>query len=210
MRSQFFIMNKKWFLVIIVIMAGCFYWFFVRNKDKQEQPKEQSLTLKKHSPAFNENINKVVNSYLSLKDAFVESDSIQIKAKATDFIAAVNQIDTLEIKKDTAAVYETILATISDVKSNAESILNQTDITEMRRDFSSLTEMLFPVFFNAIQYEGPTLYLQNCPMAFNDTEPANWISKTKEIMNPYMGKKHPKYQSGMLNCGEIIDTIKAK
>ena len=191
-------------------MAGCFYWFFVRNKHKQEQPKEQSLTLKKHSPAFNENINKVVNSYLSLKDAFIESDSIQIKAKAIDFIAAVNQIDTLEIKKDTAAVYETIIATITDVKTNAESILNQTDITEMRRDFSSLTEMLFPVFFNAIQYEGPTLYLQNCPMAFNDTEPANWISKTKEIMNPYMGKKHPKYQSGMLNCGEIIDTIKAK
>ena len=60
------------------------------------------------------------------------------------------------------------------------------------------------------KYEGPTLYFQNCPMAFNDTEPANWISKTKEIMNPYMGKKHPKYQSGMLNCGEIIDTIKAK
>jgi hypothetical protein len=203
-------MNKKWFLVIIAIMAGCFYWFFVRNKHKQEQPKEQSLTLKKHSPAFNENINKVVNSYLSLKDAFIESDSIQIKAKAIDFIAAVNQIDTLEIKKDTAAVYETIIATITDVKTNAESILNQTDITEMRRDFSSLTEMLFPVFFNAIQYEGPTLYLQNCPMAFNDTEPANWISKTKEIMNPYMGKKHPKYQSGMLNCGEIIDTIKAK
>jgi len=203
-------MNKKWVLVIILVVLVCFYWFFVRNNHKQEQPKEQPITLQKHSPAFNDNINKVVNSYLSLKDAFIDADTLQIKAKAVDFIAAINQIDTLEIKKDTAAVFETIMATIIDVRSNAESILNQTDITEMRRDFSSLTEMMFPVFFKAIKYEGPTLYLQNCPMAFNDTEPANWISKTKEIMNPYMGKKHPKYQSGMLNCGETIDTIKAK
>jgi len=203
-------MNKKWVLVIILVVLVCFYWLFVRNNHKQEQPKEQPITLQKHSQAFNDNINKVVNSYLSLKDAFIDADTLQIKAKAVDFIAAINQIDTSEIKKDTAAVFETIMATIIDVRSNAESILNQTDITEMRRDFSSLTEMMFPVFFNAIKYEGPTLYLQNCPMAFNDTEPANWISKTKEIMNPYMGKKHPKYQSGMLNCGETIDTIKAK
>jgi len=203
-------MNKKWLLVIVVVLGSCFYWFFIKNKHKQDQPKEQPISLKKHSSAFNDNINKVVNCYLLLKDAFIEADTIQIKAKAVDFIDAVHQIDTSEFKKDTAAVFETIMATIGDVRSNAESILNQTDITEMRRDFSSLTEMMFPVFFNAIQYEGPTLYLQNCPMAFNDTESANWISKTKEIMNPYMGKKHPKYQSGMLNCGEIIDTIKAK
>jgi hypothetical protein len=203
-------MNKKWVLVIILVVLICFYWFFVRNNHKQAQPKVQPITLQKHSPAFNDNINKVVNSYLSLKDAFIDADTLQIKVKAVDFIASINQIDTSEIKKDTAAVFETIMATIIDVRSNAESILNQADITEMRRDFSSLTEMMFPVFFNAIKYEGPTLYLQNCPMAFNDTEPANWISKTKEIMNPYMGKKHPKYQSGMLNCGETIDTIKAK
>ncbi len=203
-------MNKKWFFVILVVLGGCCYWFFTKNKHKQEEAKEQPISLKKHSQAFNDNINNVVDSYLSLKDAFIEADTTQIKAKAINFIAAVKNIDTLEIKKDTAAVFETIMATIGDVRSNAESILNQTDITEMRRDFSSLTEMMFPVFFNAIKYEGPTLYLQNCPMAFNDTEPANWISKTKEIMNPYMGKKHPKYQSGMLNCGETVDTIKAK
>jgi hypothetical protein len=203
-------MNKKWFLVIIVLLGGCFYWFFIRNNHKNENPKEKPIALKKHSSTFNENINIVVNNYLSLKDAFVEADTIQIKAKAVEFITAINNIDTTELKRDTAALFETIMASIADVRSNAESILIQVDITEMRRDFSSLTEMMFPSFFNAIKYEGPTLYLQNCPMAFNDSEPANWISKTKEIMNPYMGKKHPKYQSGMLNCGEIKDTISAK
>jgi len=203
-------MNKKWFLVVVVLLLGCFYWFFIRNNHKVENAKEKPIALKKHSSTFNENINIVVNNYLSLKDAFVEADTFQIKAKAVEFITAINNIDTTELKKDTAALFETIMASIADVRSNAESILVQVDITEMRRDFSSLTEMMFPTFFNAIIYEGPTLYLQNCPMAFNDSEPANWISKTKEIINPYMGKKHPKYQSGMLNCGEIKDTISAK
>ena len=47
-------------------------------------------------------------------------------------------------------------------------------------------------------------------MAFDDTVPANWISNSSEIMNPYLGKKHPKYQAGMLNCGEIKDSITAQ
>ncbi len=203
-------MKRKLFLSLLAIILICIYWFFIRNKPQQDATKEQSISLQKHSEAFNKNINTVVEDYLTLKDAFVEADTIAIKNKAKILISSLNNIDTAELKKDTTALYETIMTSIMDVRSNAESILNQTDITEMRRDFSSLTEMMFPSFFNAIKYEGPTLYLQNCPMAFNDSEPANWISKSKEIINPYMGKKHPKYHSGMINCGEIKDTIKAK
>jgi len=203
-------MNRKWITIILVITGICLLWYFKKNKNKQEAPKEQPIALQKHSEGFNKNINLVVDNYLLLKDAFVEADTVSIKAKASLLITSIDKIDTIELRKDTSAVFETIMASISDMKSNTVSILEQTDITEMRRDFSSLTEMMFPAFFNAIKYEGPTLYLQNCPMAFNDSEPANWISKSKEIINPYMGKKHPKYHSGMINCGEIKDTIKAK
>ena len=44
------------------------------------------------------------------------------------------------------------------------------------------------------------LYVQYCPMAFND-KGAAWLSSSKEIRNPYFGKK-------MLNCGEVKETIK--
>lgn len=203
-------MNRKLGIVLLILLAISLLWIFKDKKKKQDVPKEQPIALLKHSKAFNQDINKVVEHYLSLKDAFIEGDTVSVKAKAAVLISAFDQIDTLELRKDTAAVFETIMATIGDMKSNTESILHQNDITEMRRDFSSLTEMMFPAFFNAIKYEGPTLYLQNCPMAFNDSEPANWISNSKEIMNPYMGKNHPKYHSGMLNCGEIKDTIKIK
>jgi len=84
-----------------------------------------------------------------------------------------------------------------------------TDIQEMRKDFSMVSENLYP-FFRVINYEGENMYWQNCPMAFDDDKEANWISRTKEVFNPYLGKKHPKYRATMLHCGMVKDTIKAQ
>jgi len=69
---------------------------------------------------------------------------------------------------------------------------------------------MYPSFFTAINYEGPKLYLENCPMAFSDSISANWISNSAEIVNPYLGKSHPIYKAGMLHCGEVKDSIVAK
>ena len=96
---------------------------------------------------------------------------------------------------------------MNDVKSNAESLLKQTDITEMRQDFRMVSEM-FIRCFKTINYEGQKLYWQNCPMAFGEDKGANWISNTEEIINPYLGKNHPEFKGTMLHCGEIKDTIK--
>ena len=40
-----------------------------------------------------------------------------------------------------------------------------------------------------------TLYVQHCPMAFNNTG-ADWISDEKQIRNPYFGDK-------MMKCGIV-------
>ncbi len=196
---------------LVLLAAFSIYWFTLRTKHNGlKEPKVAPMALKKHSESFNNSINKVVINYLGLKDAFVEADTAAVKQKATAFIASLNTIDTAELKKDTALIFETVMTAINDVRSNAESLVKQTDITEMRRDFSSLTDMMYPTFFTAIAYEGPKLYLDNCPMAFNDEIPANWISNNVEIVNPYLGKKHPKYKGAMINCGEIKDSIIAK
>ena len=44
-------------------------------------------------------------------------------------------------------------------------------------------------------------------MAFNDNEEAYWLSNTRSIVNPYLGKKHPRYAGGMVTCGSIADSI---
>ena len=194
---------------VIIIIAVALYWFLLRpTQNSQESPKQEAIVIKKHSQVFNNNIDKLMSNYLALKDAFVEADTAMVKLKCQLFVESLESIDTNELKKDTSLIYETVKATIADVHSNAASLLKQTDITEMRKDFSGLTDMMYPTFFKVINYEGPTMYLQNCPMAFDDEIPANWISNTDEVVNPYLGKNHPKYKAAMLNCGEVKDSIK--
>ncbi|HTE12434.1 MAG TPA: hypothetical protein VK645_16485, partial [Chitinophagaceae bacterium] len=56
-------------------------------------------------------------------------------------------------------------------------------------------------------YDRQKLYHQHCPMAFNDDEEAWWISNSNKIINPYLGRKHPKYKATMEGCGDITDSL---
>ncbi len=203
---------KKLLPVIALIFAvlAVYFLFFNKKKDGLDQPKQTAIVLKKHSDGFNKSTDSVVNAYLNIKNAFVNTDTAAAKTAARNFIELLDRLPIEELKKDTATIFETVQGNIADIKSNATSLLQQTDITEMRKDFSMVTEMMYPSFFTAINYEGPKLYLANCPMAFSDSISANWISSSAEIVNPYMGKNHPTYHSGMLACGSVKDSIVAK
>ncbi len=193
---------------VIFIFAAC------HNTDQKnsadimgmlDSSKAQKMTVSPVGDTFSKRINQVVDAYLELKDAFVEGEMSLVKSKCTAFISVVKSMDDNELKKDTS-VYVILKGPLDDLLSNAASLNKQSNIIEMRRDFSGLSESLYPLL-RTIHYEGPTLYFQNCPMAFNDEEPANWITNSPKIMNPYLGKNHPKYKAGMLNCGEIRDSI---
>jgi len=197
-------------LILLILVAVGVYWFMFRPKHSgPKAPKQAPIALKKHSEHFNASIDKVVAAYLDIKNAFVEADTAAAKKSTTVFLAALDSVPMKELKKDTAMIFETAQANIGDIRSNAQSLLNQKDITEMRRDFSAMTDVMYPSFFKTINYEGAKLYLQNCPMAFNDEISANWISNSDEVVNPYLGKIHPKYKSQMLHCGEVKDSIQA-
>lgn len=176
----------------------------ITNTDIKQGP----LSLKKHSDLFNNSIDNVMASYHEIRNAFVEADTALAKKYTADFINRLDSIPLEELKKDTAMIYESASSAIGDIKANAQSLLLQNTILEMRKDFSMVTEMLYPAFFKTINYEGVNLYLQHCPMAFEGEIGANWISNNVEIVNPYLGKNHPKYKGTMLHCGEVMDTIK--
>jgi hypothetical protein len=63
------------------------------------------------------------------------------------------------------------------------------------------------LLFIVVKYDREKLYWQECPMAFGDDKPGNWLSKTVAVRNPYLGNKHPEYHDKMLGCGEPKDTI---
>ena len=203
-------MKKILILLIIVLGAFCIYWIFVKGKKQGiEMAKIEAMVVTRHSAAFNEGMDSLLNAYFALKDAFVEADSLSAKSACKSLIAIADSNRLAELKNDSSGIYESAIMQLSDVKSNAESLVTQTNLTEMKQDFRMIGESIYPLL-KTIHYEGKTLYWQNCPMAFGEDKGANWISNTEEIINPYLGKKHPEFKSGMLHCGEVKDSIKAK
>ncbi len=192
-------------LAVVVLAFGC-WWLFFKDKKNNGSPKQEALKVGKHSAEFNQSVGAIVTEYLALKEAFVNADTSKLKEQEKKFVSAIDSIKIDELKKDTTGIFQSAKLLIGDIVSNANAILKETDITEMRQDFRMVSENLFPLL-KTIRYEGEKLYWQNCPMAFGEGKDASWLSNTEEIMNPYLGKNHPEFKGTMLHCGEIKDTI---
>jgi hypothetical protein len=202
---------KKGILFLLAAVA-CFaaYWFLIRkNDDKPTGEKQAAIATKKHSDKFNNSVAIMMNEYFAMQNAFIDADTLKAKESCKKFIALVDSVDFNELKDDSVKIVENAKMFFGNVKANAESLVMQTDITEMRKDFSGISDNLYPAF-KSVHYTGSTIYWQNCPMAFGEGKEANWMSNTKEIKNPYMGKNHPTYKGTMLECGSVKETIEGK
>jgi hypothetical protein len=194
---------------LIIILLAVWFLFFKTEKTGNITVEKQATTVQKHSSEFNAKIASMMNAYMEMKNAFVDADSVEVKTKTAQFIASVDSLNLNELHEKDSSLFMTAQQNISDIKANAAPILKENDITEMRHDFSMVSENLYPLL-KTIGYEGQKLYWQNCPMAFGDDKPANWLSNTSEILNPYLGKKNPEYKSAMLHCGENMDSLYLK
>lgn len=193
----------------IIILLAAWFLFFKTTKTDTIASEKQSAAVQKHSSEFNANIAAMMNAYMDMKNAFVEADSVEVKTKTAQFISTIDSLNLSELHEKDSSLFIAAEQNISDIKANAAPILTESDLTEMRHDFSMISENLYPLL-KTIGYEGQKLYWQNCPMAFGEDKPANWLSNTSEILNPYMGKKNPEYKSAMLHCGENMDSLYLK
>lgn len=202
---------KRFFTFLFLLVAAFgVYWFVFRSKSSHHKgPKQAPIALKKHSDSFNLQVDRVIDAYILAKDALVNDDTAMARQQVGRMISMLDSLPLDELKKDTAGIFELVKANIGDIRSNAVSMSAQPNISEMRRDFKAMTDVMYPSFFKSINYEGKKLFLQHCPMAFGEDQGADWISNSEEIVNPYLGKNHPEYKSSMLHCGEVKDTIKA-
>ena len=120
------------FLVVIVLGA----WFLFIKEDKvstDEEPKVEALKVKKHSEEFNQKVGDAINSYLQMKNAFVDADSANVKLNAGKFISAVDSIPLHELDKDDSMISTAAAQQVGELKANAAPILQENDLTEMRR-----------------------------------------------------------------------------
>jgi hypothetical protein len=176
---------------LLILLAGC--------NDTEKKPAPQiSPAQSKHSEAFNTSVENSLKAYDLLAEAFVQWDSVSIQRLAIELKQNLEKIDTSLAKGEPGR--------LTTVKRELTTIEGNHSLDVKRHALNLLSDHLFQ-YLNSVQYDKRELFLQECPMAFNDTDPGLWISGADTIRNPYLGMHHPKYKKGMVECGGNKDRI---
>lgn len=204
---------KKWILLLVLGLIGVAAWYFFETRNKPDQeltPKMQPLAVSKHSAVFNESVNKALEAYYNLSEALVNWDSATVNNRSAELQKELKEVKLDELQKDTTGIYETAAGAVQNLQNDVTELEKGGSLTEKRRKFHSLSGNLYD-FLRVIDYDGSPVYLQECPMAFNENETAQWISRSgadEARRNPYLGTRDPKYGKGMLACGTTIDSLR--
>lgn len=145
--------------------------------------------------AFKTQLGQLTEEYIILKDAFVQTDPSAAVAAAMGFSTALEQVDKTLLTGD-AQVYW--VKNWKNLQKHSEKIAKIGDVEKQRKQFQGVTKLLIPSL-QAYGVEGTTIYIQHCPMAFNNRG-ADWLSTEEQIRNPYFGDK-------MMKCGSVTGKI---
>jgi Cu(I)/Ag(I) efflux system membrane fusion protein len=143
-------------------------------------------------PAFGDQINELVGSYLELVGALAADDLEKSRAAVTDLRDQLQRINPDSLEPDAAQAWQLVANALHNALRPA---LDSEDIDTLRQQLVPITQHLegAVVSFGAGQVD--TLYRVHCPMAFGN-QGADWLQADQAIANPYLGAK-------MLKCGEI-------
>ncbi|MEP6737041.1 MAG: efflux RND transporter periplasmic adaptor subunit [Chryseolinea sp.] len=144
---------------------------------------------------FSEQLAKVLLPYLKMKDALVASNTKVASQESKNFALALKKVDMKLLQGETHINW---MQKLTALEKASTDIQNENDLEKQRALFSDLTNALY-VSFKMYFVNGLHAYYEYCPMAF-DNKGAYWISREKEIRNPYFGDQ-------MLNCGEIKEIL---
>lgn len=174
--------NSLIVLSLIVLLTAC------GANDKPAAESNQSKT-EQIASAVDTGLNSILTAYFALKDDLVESNSANVQNAAKTLTAKIESM-----ADETAGIAESM----ATAKELAGKIATESDLAKQREMFLPLSEAMISVAKTAGS-PGNALYVQHCPMAFNNTG-GDWLSNSKEIMNPYFGDR-------MLHCGAVTETL---
>ena len=141
-------------------------------------------------------ISVIINAYLQMKNAFAEDNTNGAATAGKTLETAFKNFDKSVLTMAQKKSFEDI---VGDAREHAEHIgTNGGNIVHQREHFGLLSKDVYDLIkvFGTEQ----VLY-KDFDQMVNNGKGAFWISETKEIKNPYMGK-------AMLNSGTIKETIK--
>jgi Cu(I)/Ag(I) efflux system membrane fusion protein len=162
----------------------------------QEAPVEELPDYTAESPSsFRQQIGKLTQAYLPLKNALVLSNAQQARQTVSTFLKALSEIDKRLLEEDARQYWVDQWNTL---QLHGQKLAELEDVEAQRKQFDFLSQTLIKTI-KVFGVEQDTFYVQHCPMAFDDTG-ADWISDVEEIRNPYFGDR-------MLKCGWVEEVL---
>jgi hypothetical protein len=198
-------MRTIFIIIISAVLAGAI-WLFFRYKKNDEGPKQKPISVSKNSAPFNKSVSDMMNAYYDLTEAFVNWDLVAIPKNGSQLRQKLDSLVLNELRKDSTDIFETANSIVENARQDAAVIASDSNMLTKKHSLNSLSQNIYD-FLRTVRYDQSKLFLQECPMAFNDTDPGVWLSKIESIRNPYLGLHHPHYGKGMISCGNIKDTL---
>lgn len=141
-------------------------------------------------------IKEILNAYLQMKNALAEDNSTGAANAGKKLEAAFKKFDKSALTAAQKTTYEDVEA---DAREHAEHIgANGGNIAHQREHFELLSKDIYDLV--KAFGDGQVLY-RDFDSMYNKGKGAYWLSETKEIKNPYMGK-------AKLTSGSIKEEIK--
>jgi hypothetical protein len=155
------------------------------SAEKKDNLAQQKTTTASTAPIFKEpKISGIYTDYLKLKDALVAAHVDDAKSAAKLLVKGLKNYTGCE---NTAVI--------------AQKLVDAKDIATQRKEFTGLSSDVIALFKHADISAG-AIYVQHCPMA-NNGDGGDWLAAEKKIQNPYYGAE-------MMECGAVIEEIKAE
>jgi Protein of unknown function (DUF3347)/Heavy metal binding domain len=141
-------------------------------------------------------IKEIVADYLKLKNALTKDNSKGAAEAANSLLVNLASADGSNLS---ASQKKNLTDITDDAKEHAEHIGSNAGKLEHQREHF---EMLSKDIYDLVKAfgGGQVLYKDFCPM-YNNNKGAFWVSETKNIQNPYLGKAMP-------TCGTVKEEIK--
>ena len=164
-----------------------------RQSNKMNDSSKESSVQK--VSALTSPVNGLLQIYLQMKNAFVNDDDKGAAKAGNEMLKALNDFDKSSLKEEERKSFEDIS---DDAKEHAEHIgMNAGNIKHQREHFDMLSKDMYDLVKKFAA--GEKIYVDYCPM-YNDNKGATWLSETKEIKNPYLGKE-------MDTCGTVKEEL---
>ena len=136
----------------------------------------------------NDNIGKILNDYLYIKNALVNCEGTAAKLKANELYVFLT---SQPYKGLTNEQWKLLASYLEQLIDNSASIAETTSVDEQRPYFAKLSITMYELLKRS-KTNTSTIYEQYCPM-----NNLYWLSETRTITNPYY------FSKDMVSYGKI-------